>query len=374
MTEPRPFQPKWVSPPGDTLADLLEERGWSQAEFADRADFSRKHVNDLLKGRASITPETASRLAMVLGSTEQFWLTREARYRAALATRAHISALSAQSSWLAELPLPWLVKQGWVRRLRDRGEQVEACLRYFSVASVEAWRAHYEAPQAAFRASPKFVRHPGAVAAWLRRAEIEAGAIDCAPYDAQAFRALCPTLRTLSTLTDLHSIQSALRSRCAAVGVAVVVVPAPPKCPVSGATRWLTPNKAMLVLSLRHKTDDHLWFTFFHEAAHLLLHEKKLVFVDGVDGLDDAQEAEADKFARDTLISEADARSLAMLRTAQQVKRRAKEMGIAPGILVGRMQHDGAHPWQSALNALKIRYADVDAALESPKAEHTTPG
>ncbi|MFN8491179.1 MAG: hypothetical protein U0350_26520 [Caldilineaceae bacterium] len=29
---------------------------------------------------------------------------------------------------------------------------------------------------------------------------------------------------------------------------------------VCGATRWLTPNKALLQLSLRYKTNDHLWF------------------------------------------------------------------------------------------------------------------
>src|SRR5688500_14425455 len=89
MTE-RPFTPDWVSPPGDTISDLLEERGWSQAELAERTGFTRKHVNDLVQGRATISAATASKLSMTLGAPVQFWLTREAQYRAAIERRHQI--------------------------------------------------------------------------------------------------------------------------------------------------------------------------------------------------------------------------------------------------------------------------------------------
>ncbi|MEM6453881.1 MAG: HigA family addiction module antitoxin [Acidobacteriota bacterium] len=77
-----PFEPDWVSPPGDTLADLLEERGWTQAELARRLGVSNKHVNDLVHARASISSETALQLSRVLGSTPRFWLNLETAYRA----------------------------------------------------------------------------------------------------------------------------------------------------------------------------------------------------------------------------------------------------------------------------------------------------
>ncbi len=73
---------------------------------------------------------------------------------------------------------------------------------------------------------------------------------------------------------------------CAAVGVAVVLVPELPGTRVSGATRWLTPGKALIQLSLRYKSDDQLWFTFFHEAAHVLLHGKRDLFIEDL-GADD---------------------------------------------------------------------------------------
>ena len=79
--------PDWLSPPGDTIADLLDQRNWTQAEFAVRLGTSRKFVNQLVSGEALINEATALRLERVLRSTTRFWLSREADYRAVLAKR-----------------------------------------------------------------------------------------------------------------------------------------------------------------------------------------------------------------------------------------------------------------------------------------------
>ena len=79
------FAPDWVAVPGESIADLLEERGWSQADLATRTNFTTKHVNLLLKGNAPITEETALKLERLLGSTSRFWLNLEAQYREHLA-------------------------------------------------------------------------------------------------------------------------------------------------------------------------------------------------------------------------------------------------------------------------------------------------
>lgn len=71
----------WISPPGHTIADLLEERNWTQAQLADRLGESRKHVSELITGKAAISEAIATKLARVLGSTIGFWLSREAGYR-----------------------------------------------------------------------------------------------------------------------------------------------------------------------------------------------------------------------------------------------------------------------------------------------------
>ena len=73
------FNADWASPPGDLIEEVLEERGWSRAELAQRLAFSAKHVNELLKGRAPITADTAERLERVLGHGAGFWLKESLR-------------------------------------------------------------------------------------------------------------------------------------------------------------------------------------------------------------------------------------------------------------------------------------------------------
>lgn len=349
------FQPDWVSPPGDTIADLLEEMGWSQVEFAQRCGYTTKHVSQLVNAKAAITEDTAIKLERVLGSTARFWMTREAQYRESVAREQEFDALKLDAEWLKQLPLSEMVKFGWVRRFRHKGQQVAECLKYYGVASVEAWNKRYAEPIAAFKASDKFEKDGAAVSAWLRQGERKAAEIPCAPFDRRAFRKALDELRALTNEPDPDKFIPDLVQTCARVGVAVVLAPTPKGCPVSGATRWLSPDKALLMLSLRHKTNDHLWFAFFHEAAHLLLHGKKMLFLE-MKGLDDAHEQEADQFARDWLIAPGMARQLSLVdKTYAAVGAFAEEIGVAPAIVVGRMQNEGYLPW-NFLNNFKVRY------------------
>lgn len=355
MTEPQSFQPNWTSPPGDTIADLLAERGLSQAELAERTGFTKKHINELVHGRASITAETALKLEAVLGSTAAFWLRRESQYREATARRAEEAALELEADWLKELPLNHMVKHGWVKRRPGKGAQVAACLRFFGVADRSAYGTSYGVPLAAYRKSAKHPASPGAVAAWLRRGELEATELRCASWTPVGFRDALPGIRALTREPSPEVFLPKLVDACARVGVAVAIVRAPPGCPVSGATRFLSPEKAVLLLSYRFLRDDQFWFTFFHEAGHLLKHGKKALFVEGV-GMSSAEEDEADRFARDFLIPPPRAHQLQGLRSIVEVRGFADECGIAPGIVVGRLQFDHRIGFQ-AMNGLKVSYS-----------------
>ena len=328
--------------------------GWSLAKLLSHF---REDATAVRVARTAVltAADAALRLEAVLGEPVSFWLRREAQYREALARRAALKEASAHLEWLRELPLSWMVKQGWVRRLSRKVEQVEECLRFFGVASVTAWRNTCASRLAAFRASMKVEKQLGAVAAWLREAECQAGRMACAPYDKRTFQDALPGLRVLTNETEPAVFLAGMQKICAACGVAVVFIPAPPGCPLHGATRWLTPDKALLALSLRYKTNDQLWFSFFHEAAHLLKHGKKLLFVEGIDGLDETMEEEANRFSANLLVPPADARVLSSLRSIAEVRNLALQMDLAPGILVGRMQREGWIPW-SHMNGLKVRY------------------
>jgi len=248
-----------------------------------------------------------------------------------------------------------MIKFDWVKKCAHKGEQVAECLQFFGVSSVDAWRRRYAEPLAAFKASSKFEKNSAAVSAWLRQGERLASELACRPYDRVMFKQALAELRTLTNETDPKVFVPRMVETCARAGVAIVIEQAPKGCPISGATRWLSPDKALLMLSLRHKTNDHLWFAFFHEAGHILLHGKKMMFLE-TNGLDDEHEREADKFARDLLIPPDQAMKLEFIdRTYAGVTRFANELGIAPAIVVGRMQKEGYLPW-NMLNKCKVRY------------------
>ena len=143
----------------------------------------------------------------------------------------------------------------------------------------------------------------------------------------------------------------------AEAGVAVVFVPSLPKTGVSGATRWMNANKAIIQLSLRYRTNDHLWFTFFHEAGHILLHGKKDLFLEYKNGLDDEKEQQANQFAQNELIPEKAMNQFISQGdlTKNSIKAFAKEVGIAPGIVVGQLQHRDLINYQT-FNDLKQTY------------------
>jgi HTH-type transcriptional regulator/antitoxin HigA len=338
--ESHPFRPDYVIPPGETLRDRLAEMNLSQAELAARAGLSTKHVNQIMQGIAPITLETAIVLDRITGIPARVWNRREADYREGL-LRAKPRVLSAEDEqWLTSLPIKELQKRGRLPGDRDRGRLFEAVLSFFGVADREAWERIWRGPVASFRRSQAYASHPGTVVSWLRIAQIEAQQAKVAAYSAALFRKVLREIRSLTAHGDANRIVE----MCATAGVVVVFVPEVKGCRISGATWWASPSRAVIALSDRYKKDDHFWFTFFHEAAHVLLHSKKETFVD--DGTDnDMLEDEANGFAADFLIPPDNVSRLTSLTSEHDVEAFAREIGIAPGIVVGRLQHDGLWGW-----------------------------
>jgi HTH-type transcriptional regulator/antitoxin HigA len=344
------YWPDTVSPPGDTLLELLEEKGMSQAELARRTGRPKKTINEIIQGKAAITPETALQFERVLGTPASFWNQRERRYRESLARRDEENELAEHLTWLDNIPVRDMAERSWIEWFDDRVQQLREVLGFFGIASPEQWEALWvRRPAAAFRQSPAYQADPFAVAAWLREGERRAQRIDCAPFDEAGFRAALNAIRGLTT-EPADVFQPELEALCAGVGVAVVFVPQLPGTRASGAAYWLTPDKALIQLSLRYKRNDHLWFTFFHEAAHILEHGKRSAFLDEDINRDEPatdEEAEANRFAEDVLIPPGEWRAFIEQVHAvqpyfskQMVCDFAARIGIAPGIIVGRLHHE----------------------------------
>lgn len=362
--EPTAWQSDWAVAPGEILLEALEDRGLSQSDLARRMGRPIKTINEIVNGKAAITPDTAIQLELALGVTASFWNSAEAKYREHLARERLRENLEGHASWADAFPVKELVKRNLIRRGSTKGETVGALLAYFRVSSPSAWEDQWLATAASYRASPAFSSSPHAVAAWLRWGEILAENRDVEPFDARRLREVLYEIRTLTRREPFMQTLARVREICASAGVVLLLTPEFSGTRLSGAARWLSPDKAVIQLSLRHKSNDHFWFSFFHEAGHLL-GRKRQDFVDAADmPMDTSDEAEqqADRVARDVLIPPKDYAAFvaAGAFTADAVRDFAKRLNIAPGIVVGRLQRDG-HLDLAHLNDLKkpIRVAEM---------------
>jgi HTH-type transcriptional regulator / antitoxin HigA len=358
MSEEKTFQPDWVSPPGETIAEILAQRNLSSITFAERIGRSPLEVERLIRGTENITIETARQLESVLGASVTFWMMRESQYREDQSRLASRMASDPDERWLAGFPIADMRTFGWIKPDPSATSLLTECFRFFDVSDIQTWREKYSGVlrQAAFKTSQSFPANPGATAAWLRQAEIEAQSISCEPWNPERLSRTLATIRPLTRKKDPGVFIPELRKQCAKCGVAVVILRAPNGCRASGATRFLSPEKALLLLSFRYLSDDHFWFTFFHEAGHLLLHNRKALFLEGHDTSTTKEEEEANKFAADVLIPLQFRKEMFNLPVnGFEVIRFAKTVGVSPGIMVGQLQYYARFTHRQ-LNNLKRRF------------------
>jgi|CXWL01.1.fsa_nt_gi plasmid maintenance system antidote protein VapI len=345
------FEPDYAVAPGRTLQETIDTLGMAQRDLAIRTGLSTKHINQIIQGIAPITQETALLLEIVTGVPAKLWNNLEMNYREQLIRIEEQKRLIKNLTWLDEIPTTELIKREKLSRHSDRSQCLKAVLGFFGVASVDAWKRVWMEPTFAFRKSRAFNSKPAAMATWLRLGELEAHSLSCQPFDKAKFKSTLEDIRALSTESP-QVFEPKMKQLCADSGVAVVLIPEIKGAPVSGAAQWLTSEKAMIQLSLRHRTNDHFWFSFFHEAGHILSDGKKEKFLDANHEKGESEER-ADHFASNILIPLRHAGELPRLKSAQAVKQFAESIGIAPGIVVGRLQHDKFIGFNE-LNSLKV--------------------
>ena len=345
-------------PPGEILAEEIEVRGMTQRELAARLGRPPQVVNEIIRGKKAITPDTAIGLSQVLGIEASYWMNLEADYQMTLARERSRASMSEQEQWLSLYPVRDLIKRGWIEAGRDKASRVQALMSFLEVASIEP-RVYQEAVGFRITDAAREKISMGTLAAWLRKGELDAENIETAEYDAGAFRRALAEIRHL-TVQPPEEFLPCMETLCADAGVAFCVVQELPKLGANGAARWLNDSKALIQMNIRGKWADVFWFSFFHEAGHVLRHRhQRRIVVDGLDVDPDAAaiEAEADEFARDFLIDPEhwrDFRNSGYFGPGD-VYEFANLVGIAPFVVVGRLQKEGLVPY-NRFAGMKRRY------------------
>jgi len=364
-TDDRAFSDLAV-PPGELLAEELEARGMTQKELADRTGRPGQKISEIINGKKSITYDTALELEKVLGIPAHFWVNLEASYQLSKARLREKSQLEEQEDWLDFFPVQELRGGGYIPKSRDKRQTVGALLKFFGVASFPALRQRQEA-FIRYRITPKSKVSEGALWAWLRVGAVQARQIETAPYNQSRFLNALSDIRCLTT-ERAQVFFPRMLELCASAGVAFVVVKQFPKSGANGVARWLSADKAMIQLSTRRRWTDIFWFSFYHEAKHVLDREKKRTFVDQwngqlLKGINDDPEAEtdADRFAADILIPPDEWAAFVASGpwSPARVRDFAQRVGIHPGIVVGRLQHEGLVGY-ARLNDLRRKFVWSD--------------
>jgi addiction module HigA family antidote len=342
MTEPAGWKPTWAVSPGEILVEALDERGMSQADLGRRMARPTKTISEIATGKAAITPETAIQLERALGISAALWLGLESRYREALARERDLEDLGEHLAWLDQFPVKELVDRRIIDRKAPRPQQAAALLAYFGVSSPVGWERFWGEATASYRMSETQSVSPYAVAIWLREAEREVEGIALPTYDPVRLRGLVSEIRSLTTALVLSVAVGEARDMLASAGVGLLLAKGIRGAPASGAVRWIRSNPWIL-LTLRHRTDDHLWFSLFHEIGHLLEGGRRKDVVEelGDDGLPRPDEIAADAFARDALLPDFASSELLTGRLDQSaIRETAAEYGVSPSIVVGRLERD----------------------------------
>ena len=330
------FEPDYAVPPGQTLQEVMESLDMSQKELAVRTGLTVQSLIRIFKGEQPITYETANRLELVTSVPASFWNNLEAQYQEQLAKVSERERLRTDLEWLKTIPTKELAERGLLKETRDEVEMLRETLGFYGVSSVGAWQEIWEKPAVAARRSHCFESQPGSASAWIRQGELQSQKIACRPFDKVLFQKALQMIRSL-TCEEPEKFEPEMKQLCAKAGVALALVPEMKKVPWNGATKWLSPQKAMILLCLRGKGEDKFWFSFFHEAGHVLHDGKKDLLINN-GSRDDPREVRADKFAAESLVSARYDGRIKAFHSNREIVSLAKELGISPGIVAGRYQ------------------------------------
>lgn len=345
MTMRRPAE---VLPPGETLRDELEARGWTQADLAEVLGRSEGLVSDLVAGKRGITAETAQGLAAAFGMSAEFWMNLDAAYQLSKVRTGGGDAVARRARLYAKAPVRDMVKRGWIEPSPDLDVLEHRVCRFLGIDSLDE---EPDLPLHAARKATAYRQPPTpAQAAWLIRARQLARAVEVAPVAPERLPGAVDRLRRLLPAPqEIGQVPGIL----AEAGVRFVVVQALSGSRIDGACFWVD-GAPTIALSLRFDRLDHFWFVLFHELDHVAKSTVDLdTDVEPFRGDEDRppRERAADAFAEAALLPRARLDDF-VARTrpyysAHRVGAFAREAGVHPAVVVGQLHHRKEVPYAS---------------------------
>lgn len=359
----RPYRP---IPPGEILKEELEARGWTQVDFAEIIGRPLQAINEIIAGKKSITPETALVFSEAFGTSAEFWLNLESSYRLDLLHQdgKKAEAIGRKARLYSLAPVKELVKRGWIQSSQSIDELESAICGFLGIAGIEAPIT----VGAKFRKSNAVPLDSNALLAWVKKAETVAAHMKCGSFSAPALK---NELKTISCFSRSDELTRQIPTKLLELGIRLVLLEHLPQTRVDGATFWLDEKSPVIALSLRIDRIDNFWFTLVHELVHVVDTTKThKVFIDSdiSEESEDQTELRVNREACNFLIPPRSFQSFEKQAkpyfSRSAVLSFARELGVHPAIIVGRLQHEKLIPYTNLRNLItKVRTLFADRII-----------
>lgn len=342
---------KDYSTPGQLIADLLEERGWTQRTLAVVLQKDETTINKIVAGKGAVTIETALALEDVFGVKADRFLELQRQYDLAV---ARLSAKpdkgrATRAALFGDLPISEMIKRGWIAAENQNDlKAVEAGLvKFFGVSLLDEIEI---LPHAAKKTLVNTEPTPAQLA-WLYRVKSIAEELLVPKYSQEALEAALPKLHALAVAPEEARHVPRILAEC---GVRFVIVQSLPAAKIDGVTFWLDDQSPVVGLSMRYDRIDHFWFVLRHELEHVRLghgrHTSAMMLDADLEGeragtgIDVPEEERLANAAAQDFCVPSQKMDGFIARKAPFFSERdmlgfAKVLGVHPGLVAGQLQH-----------------------------------
>ncbi len=337
-------RPAEVFPPGEHLRDELEARGWSQMDLAEILGVSVASINEVINNKRGITAEMAAGLSDAFGTSAEFWMNLDARYR--LYSTEPKPARQQRAAIFAKVPVREMVKRGWILPSNSSEVLAAAACQFLRIDSLDQ-----EAKPLAFaaRKAATYDERTPAQTAWLCRAGFLADGVAAeAGFDPARLPDLASDLRRLALEVECVDQVPRVLSH---YGVRFVVVEPLSVSRVEAVTFRHSDGQPVIAMSLRLGKLNNFWHNLLHEVAHIRAGDDLVLDTDSSfegAGLPPAEQ-EANRFAVETLIPSERMKAFIDQKrpafTLAEVKRFAMQVGVHPAIVIGQLAHAKEVTW-----------------------------
>ena len=329
--------------PGETIADVLEDRGITQTELASRAGVSPAYVSNVIAGKKGISANFAMGLEYALGVPKSFWLNLQANYEAELLEVNEEQTITDEERKVREDLkdiVKYLRKQGKMLIGENKDESILSLRKVLQISNITNLKEMI--PTGAFRMAGNAAVNPNVLGAWIRLCQLAGNdKTISAKFEKKYTNDLIQEIKSIMCCKNAE-LQRDLKNVMEKYGIDFSVVKNFRGAPVHGYISQKIDGIYQMVLTIRGAFADIFWFSLFHEIGHIVNGDigKNLKFLDY--GNDYDKELAADLFASNMLLSPESYKAFIQRNdfSIEAICRYAESQHVMPYIVIGRLQKE----------------------------------